>query len=372
MKSSAMANVANESDVSRPALGSARIAMVIPAYKPTPDMVALVKSLQQMDTLGVIGRYVVVNDGSGPESQPLFNAVRELPNVTVVAHAVNLGKGAALKTGFNHVLTTIPEAQGIVTADADGQHAAENVLSVAQELAAKPSKVVIGAREIDPSVPWRSAFGNKLTRIVFRFFTGQSLRDTQTGLRGWPLELCRRCLRVPLTGYDFELEALILSGRNFDITQVPITTIYIEGNRSSHFNPLWDSLRIYFVFLRFCGSSLLTALLDNTVFIIALPLTRSIGWSQTIARGVAMLLNFALARQAVFRSHENPRVSFVKFLLLVVVNGFVSYGMIRFMHDEWGFGVVAAKLIAEGVLFVANFAIQRELIFTAPERQTST
>src|SRR6185436_13782275 len=130
------------------------------------------------------------------------------------------------------------------------------------------------------STPMRSAFGNNLTRGVFRFFTGQRLRDTQTGLRGLPVALCTRCLRVPLNGYDFELEMLMVAGREFRITEVPIETIYIEGNKSSHFNPLWDSLRVYFVFLRFCGSSLITAVVDNTVFIIALPLTGSVGWSQ--------------------------------------------------------------------------------------------
>jgi glycosyltransferase involved in cell wall biosynthesis len=342
------------------------VAVLIPAYQPTAAVVDLVKRLHDLDRDRIVTRCVVVNDGSSPEYEQLFEQLAAMPHVTVLRHAVNLGKGAALKTGFNHVLTIVPNARGVVTADADGQHAPENVMAVARELSRDPSRVVLGAREFDPNTPLRSAFGNKLTRVIYRFFTGKRLRDTQTGLRGWPLDLCRRCLRIVINGYDYELEALIISGREFEITEVPIKTIYIEGNKSSHFNPIWDSLRIYYVFLRFCGASLLTAVLDNTIFFLTLPFTHSIGWSQALGRGGAMVVNFGLARQAVFHSHENPRVSFLKFVLLVVINGFVSYGMIRLMTNDWGFSLVGAKLLAEGLLFVANFAIQRELIFTSP------
>lgn len=348
----------------------APVAVLIPAYKPTPAVVELVTELQALDSGKRIAAYVVVNDGSGDAFSSLFDQLATLPRVTVLPHAVNLGKGAALKGGMNHILTRMPEIQGIVTADADGQHAPENVMMVVRELAARPGRVVLGVREFDPNTPLRSAFGNRLTRLVFRAFTGVAVNDTQTGLRGLPADFCARCLRIPLNGYDFELEALILAGRQSRIVEVPIRTIYIDGNKSSHFNPIRDSLRIYFVFLRFLGSSVITAIVDNTIFVIALAMTGSVGWSQTIARGIAMVLNFVMAREAVFRGHENVRVSFAKFVLLVIANGFVSYGMIRFMNEHWGIHLVAAKLTAEGLLFIANFAIQRELIFTSarPER----
>ena len=346
------------------------IAVLIPAYKPTSAVVELVRELQSLDSEGRIAAYVVVNDGSGDAFAVLFEQLAALPAVTVLPHAVNLGKGAALKSGMNHILTRLPEVKGVVTADADGQHAPENVMMVVHELGDRPANIVLGVRQFDPNTPLRSAFGNGLTRFVFRAFTGVAVSDTQTGLRGLPIEFCRSCLRIPLNGYDFELEALIMAGRQSRIVEVPIKTIYIDGNKSSHFSPIRDSLRIYFVFLRFCGSSVITAVVDNTIFVIALAMTASVGWSQAIARGIAMVLNCVRAREAVFKGHENVRVSFAKFVLLVVANGFVSYGMIRFMNENWGVRLVPAKLTAEGLLFLANFAIQRELIFTSarPER----
>lgn len=230
---------------------SQQVAVLIPAYKPTPAVVEVVEQLVALDAGRMIARYIVVNDGSGDAFDELFGRLAAIPLVSVIDHPRNRGKGAALKTGFDHVLSNLPQVAGVVTADADGQHVAKDVLAVSAALVARPTAVVLGVREFDPSTPLRSAFGNNLTRFVYRVFAGKRVSDTQTGLRGWPLKLCRRCLRVPLDGYDFELQALIISGREFEIIEVPISTIYIEGNKSSHFNPIRDSIRIYLAFLRF-------------------------------------------------------------------------------------------------------------------------
>src|SRR5438046_2917295 len=93
--------------------------LVIPAYKPAaglPDAVTMVMGS------GVFQRAIVVDDGSGPEFAPIFERLSAMEGVTVLRHAVNLGKGAALKTALNHAACDYPEALGVVTADADGQH----------------------------------------------------------------------------------------------------------------------------------------------------------------------------------------------------------------------------------------------------------
>lgn len=208
------------------------------------------QSLHDLNRAGVVSRFLIVDDGSGPEFTPVFDAVRRHPDVTLVTHAQNQGKGAALKTGFRHVLAEMPDIRGIVTADADGQHAPTDIMALAKVLREHPDHAVIGARVFDPTTPLRSKFGNELTRGVFRLFTGKAVKDTQTGLRGYPISLCRRLLDSSLTGYEFELEALIIAAREYPVREVPIQTIYIEGNKSSHFNPIKDSARIYSVFFR--------------------------------------------------------------------------------------------------------------------------
>ena len=97
---------------------------LIPAYKPEEAMLPFLQALREH--FGVI---VVVNDGSGDAYDALFNRAREL-GATVLDHAVNLGKGRALKTGLNHILHTYPDCGGVITADCDGQHAVEDILAV--------------------------------------------------------------------------------------------------------------------------------------------------------------------------------------------------------------------------------------------------
>ena len=348
------------------------LALLIPAYRPSSVLLDLLDGVAAHDEKRLIGRVIVVDDGSGPGFAGIFERVARQVGVTVVRHAVNLGKGAALKTGFNHIFVNYPETLGVITADADGQHAVPDILRVAQRLAAEPDLLVLGVRGFDGSVPLRSRLGNTLTRYIFRLFTGLALSDTQTGLRGWPRPHCLQSLPVPINGYDFELECLMkansLGAGPAGIVQVPIKTLYVDENRGSHFNPIRDSMRIYFVFLRYCGVSVLAAVLDSLVFYLTYTSTSNIALSQLFGRCVAVGVAFAIARNVVFRSDTDVMRSLLKYLGLVLIMGVVSYALINFLLDRFRFPPLAAKLIAEGLLFVANFAIQRELVFLRSEK----
>ncbi|MEZ5355486.1 MAG: bifunctional glycosyltransferase family 2/GtrA family protein [Bryobacteraceae bacterium] len=343
-----------------------RLCLLIPAYRPPAGFAQLMDAM--LDAAGDrFAGVFVVDDGSGPDFAPVFEALERDPRVTVVRHAVNLGKGAALKTGFNACLVAFPDAIGVVTADADGQHSPADTMRVAEALAANPTELVVGARAFEGKVPWRNLLGNRITQAVFRVLAGVSLSDTQTGLRGWPRKLCQMSMRIGVNGYDFELEALMRGRREGLIrqpVQIPIRTIYTDGNRSSHFNPLLDSMRIYYVFLRYCASSMAAASVDYVLFLWTLAVTGSIAHGMIVARSGSIVVSFLLARKAVFQSHANWAGSLVRFVGLVAVMGVVSYNLIQAMHTYAGVPVTLAKMIAEGSLYLGNFAIQREFIFT--------
>lgn len=157
-------------------------------------------------------RVVVVDDGSTDAHTPIFRRLSEISGVTVQRHAVNLGKGAALKTGFNQLLTYLPEIKGAVTADADGQHLPSDILRIAAELSHTPESLILGVRlRHERDAPLRSRLGNRITRILVRLLMGKNLADTQTGLRGVPRSLMKRLLAIPSAGYDFELDMLVAS-----------------------------------------------------------------------------------------------------------------------------------------------------------------
>jgi glycosyltransferase involved in cell wall biosynthesis len=252
--------------------------IIVPAYQPSAALPALVREL-----IGAGRRVVVVDDGSGPAFRALFDSLPA--EATVLRHGVNLGKGAALRTAMNFVLVTYPDAPGVITADGDGQHLVADILRVAEFVTEGSSALVLGVRAFTGEVPWRSRFGNSVTRLLVRFLVGTSISDTQTGLRGIPRSLMEALLRLTSNGYEFELDMLVLVKHRGDaIREVPIQTVYIDNNKSSHFDPIRDSLKIYFVLLRFGLLSLSTALLDNVVFFVAYRATGYIGASQVLAR----------------------------------------------------------------------------------------
>ena len=340
--------------------GAVRFAVVIPAYRPQESLLDLIAALSEKS----IPAIVVVDDGSGPAYREIFRRAAEFPKVRAARHAVNLGKGAALKTGFNLALCAFPGLEGVITADADGQHHPEDIERVAGQLAAEPDRVILGTRTFGGDVPLRSRFGNLATRTVMRALVGQQVSDTQTGLRGIPAALLPHLMRMETNGYDFELDMLIaVRQRALRITEVPIRTIYEPGNRTSHFNPLIDSMKIYFVLLRFSSVSLMTAALDSLVFYLAYRRLGNIAASQAIGRVLAVAFNYTMVRRAVFFSRHRHLSTLPKYLLLVCLSGSASYAGIQLLYSRFHVQPLPAKLFVETLLFFANFAIQRDFIF---------
>jgi glycosyltransferase involved in cell wall biosynthesis len=336
------------------------VALLIPAYQPGPALIDIVRSLAEAGFTAM----VVIDDGSGPEYAGIFEQLRRFDRVRIVRHAVNLGKGAALKTGMNFALVEYPELAGIVTADADGQHDPDDVRRVARRFAEKPEALVLGARTFTGYVPMRSRAGNWITRNVLRLVVGQRLSDTQTGLRAVPRGLVERMLSVPASGYEFELEMLIAAKHlGVEVMEQPIQTIYGDGNPTSHFEPLRDSMRIYFVLLRFGFISILTAGLDNVAFYVLFRASGVIGASLFGARALALGFNYTAVRKAVFFSREQHRIVLPRYLLLAAANICLSYALISFLTGIVSWRVIPAKISVETFLFIANFAIQRDFVF---------
>jgi len=228
--------------------------------------------------------------------------------------------------------------------------------------------MVLGSREFGPETPWRSRIGNAVTRNLVRLLIGHALSDTQTGLRGIPRALLPHLLAIPSSGYEFELDMLIAAKhQGCGVVEEKIRSIYAPGPRTSHFNPLVDSMRIGFVLLRFTALSLMTAGVDNLCFFLSYTGTGRIGTSQVTGRAVAVLFNYGAARRAVFLSRERHRILLPRYLLLVVASGCASYALIQWLRAALGWSVMAAKMTAESLLFIANFAIQREFVFQRRE-----
>lgn len=229
--------------------------LVIPAFNPDEKLKTL---LTKHAKLKLNQACIVVNDGSHAASLPLFRELESLGFI-ILHHEKNLGKGAALKTAMDYYLQHFRDKRlGIITADADGQHCIEDIVRLSEQFLEAPDKLHLGVRTTHTKhVPLRSRLGNGLTRFLFNILTQSQIVDTQTGLRAIPLKLIPHLLVLASTRYEFEFEMFFVAKKqNIAIAQMPIKTIYIDDNRGSHFHPLRDSFRIYFLFFRCCCMSL--------------------------------------------------------------------------------------------------------------------
>ena len=160
------------------------IPVIIPSYEPDQKLLDLCKSLYEA---GII-QTIILDDGSGEAYREIFDQIAAVYGFTILRHAVNLGKGRALKNAFNYVLEFFPDAMGVITADSDGQHRPDDIKKCMRALINHPDSLVLGCRKFKGGgeIPWKSRIGNEITRWFFRYLCGINLSDTQTGLRGMP------------------------------------------------------------------------------------------------------------------------------------------------------------------------------------------
>jgi len=334
----------------------ARAAVLVPAWDPDSSLVSLVASLLQRG----FGAVIVVNDGSS--SAEIFSNL-PLDRVHLLRHAINLGKGRALKNGINYFLGELPGFDVLVTADADGQHTPADIARVAEAALQSSGKSVLGSRGFVKDVPLRSRIGNGLTRHIFAFVTGAKLMDTQTGLRAFPRALLPELMVLDGERYEYEMTVLAhICRAGGKPLEVPIETVYIDGNKSSHFDPIRDSMRIYFVLARFFLSSIIAAGIDFIGFTIAFAITGNILASIIFGR-LSSLVNFALNKKFVFQSRASVVGSLWRYYLTVAAIAALSYGLIWTITRRLHWNVFAAKVTVDGLLSLVSFSVQRTFVF---------
>ena len=247
-------------------------------------------------------KYLVTDDGSGPAYADIFSAL--LPYAEVLTSPENRGKGHALKCALRHLATDPHGCRAFITADADGQHTVADILRVREALLSG-SRFVLTTRTLHgKSVPLRSRVGNGLSRFFFSLAAGCFLEDNQSGLRGFSTDCLPWLTEIGGEKYDYEMNVLLYAARQeLSITQLPIETVYLDGNQSSHFDPLRDTLRIYRRMLDTARGSVLAWLL-HVAAILLLSLT--LGWhfflfSIPLCGAGSAALSYCFNRFLVFR-----------------------------------------------------------------------
>lgn len=185
---------------------------------------------------------IVVDDGSVDGTVQALAGL----DVTVLRNDENRGKAGSLAHGFDHALAH--GAAGVITLDADGQHAPEEIPSFLEQAAQHSSTFIIGARRRDQRRAsfWRYA-ANRIADFWISWAAGKPIVDSQSGFRLYPAELLRviNVAHGPAASFVYESEILIeASRRGFELRNVTVTVRPRSGPRPSHFRPIVDIGRI--------------------------------------------------------------------------------------------------------------------------------
>jgi len=338
--------------------------ILIAAYKPEDTCLQTIKQLINTGFLHII----VVNDGSGQQFTPFFESIDKIPEVKVLHHATNQGKGRALKTAFHYILNERPNINKIITADADGQHRIKDICTL-YRASYEQEGILLGVRNFDQDdIPFRSRFGNKLTRNLFRYTTGIGITDTQTGLRLFSKNHLSWLLSIKGEAFDYELNVLAESkDASVPIHEFEIDTVYENNNKSSHFQPIKSSLQIYKIFIKFAVSGLSSFGLDMALFALFIWLWKDdapemyIVFATVLARVISASFNYLINRKKVFKKGDER--SFVKYMILAAIIMAISAGLVHGLFFLTSRGEVVIKGVVDSILFLVGFIIQRDWVF---------
>lgn len=351
---------------------------IIPSLNPDEKLINTVTTLIKEGFTDIL----LVDDGSKKECRHFFEKLSLLSEVTVLTHKKNRGKGAALKTAFKYYLENydLTEYCGVVTADADGQHLAEDIKNTADRLEkmkkdGECKALVLGTRNFDdPIVPFKSKKGNKITTNVFQLLYGKRINDTQTGLRAISNDYVKDCLRLQGERFEYEINMLVDAVvSKVLISEEIIQTVYLNDNRETHFDPVKDSIRIYKVmfrsFMKFSCAGLLSMLLDQGMFALFVNLIfaflspeNAILISTVGARICSSLFNYMINKNVVFGSNKGNRTLIRYYILCASQMAVSALGVSAFYMITKG-NASLIKLFVDLLLFFISYRIQQKWVF---------
>lgn len=344
--------------------------VIIPALNPDKKLVTLVEKLKQMDL-----KTIIINDGSTSECEIIFDILKAKFHCDVCDHSKNMGKGVALKTGIEYAVKNYPDTCGFVTADADGQHAPEDILKIATVLEENQDNLILGTRNFNnENIPFKSKWGNRITSLAYLLSTGQKCPDTQTGLRGIPKKFSETCLVINGSRYEYEMNVLLEIGKSgIPIVDVPIETIYLNDNKASHFHAIKDSARIYLNILKFSLSSFISAIIDNSLF----ALLMSVAFSATsfgileatiVSRIMSGCVNFVLNKHWVFENKNSESKAALQYALLFFSQMILSWFFVASL-SSLPIHLSIIKIAVDTGLFFLSYQIQKNVIFQEKKKE---
>jgi glycosyltransferase involved in cell wall biosynthesis len=213
-----------------------KISIVIPAYNEEKRVGKVLDELKKFKI-----PIIVVDDGSKDKT----SNVSSQRGILVLRHRINLGKGAALKTGCTYAFSKGAEA--VIMLDSDGQHPVDDLTKFVEKLETKEYEVILGFRSSGLGVPLDRYMGNKIASLVVKFLFGIYFADLICGYRAITREGFEK-LNWESSGYGVETEmAVLIAKRRLKYCEVPVQTLYYDKFKGvtilDSFGVLFDVLK---------------------------------------------------------------------------------------------------------------------------------
>lgn len=216
-----------------------KLLVIIPAFNESKvigkviqnvnDELRSIKSLQT--------ELVVVNDGSSDDTKKIAEGL-----ATTISHLVNMGSGAATRTGLEYA--RINDFDFAITIDADGQHLPKDLVNVLNKLTSNKFDLVIGSRLIDPKgMPKHRLLGNKILNAFTRIILGVRVTDSQSGLKGFSKNAIKK-INIRTNGFEFCSEIVWRAKQEgLTVVEVPISAVYTDYSKQKQQSNI-NALRI--------------------------------------------------------------------------------------------------------------------------------
>ena len=293
-----------------------QICVVIPVYNHPARLAAVLDGARSRFPV------IVVDDGSTDDTD---DVLARQTGVTVMTLPRNMGKGAALRKGFERA--RVLGYTHAITMDADGQHSADDLPALAAACRAHSESLIVGVRDFaGAGAPRARRTANAISNFWFRFETGLSFTDTQCGFRGYPLQAVD-ALVVKAGRYAYELEILVRAAwAGMELRPLPVQVEYTpESSQLSHFRPVMD----------FVHTGHVHASLSFQAFCLPKPARRMLALGEL--RGLPWRRRMRVILGHVFAEHTNTPAR---------VAGSIGLGLFCGVAPIWGYQTVAAALLA--------------------------
>jgi 5-formyltetrahydrofolate cyclo-ligase len=223
--------------------GLKRIAILIAAYNEEKYIEEVLKNCikTELDT-------IIVDDGSVDSTAAIIERLIKIhakkePQIFLLKHEKNMGKGQALKTGFNFSLKN--NYSGVITLDADGQHDTAETIDFIRKVESERPDIIVGSRlGSTKDMPFIRLATNVFTSWLISVIASKKIADVQSGFRYIGKRVIEN-IKLETGNFDTEPELLLkASWMDYKIINIPISTIY-HKDFTSHVNPVRDTVKFF-------------------------------------------------------------------------------------------------------------------------------